>query len=117
MVKSFRGFRFDPELYAEFKELVARSNFTITEAFERFMSACVSTGAVRFPESEERERKAGRDAEAESRILLTWLKKGEFWYHVKGEEELSVMGRLLQLLPRIRDENLRVEVEEELKKA
>ena len=50
MLKVFRGFRFDSELYAEFKEFAARCNLGVTEASERFMNACVRIQEIRFPE-------------------------------------------------------------------
>jgi hypothetical protein len=115
MTKTFKAFRFDPELYAKFKETARGSSMMVTEAFEKFMRACVDVGAVKFPESQSRRR----DFETEARVLLTWLHKKEFHYYPNRADEdyaCSVPGRLLQLLPRIEDEALRREVEEELKK-
>jgi len=66
LAKAFRAFRFDPELYARFKELVAGSGLTVTEAFERFMEACVSARAVTFPTG------SRQGVEAEARVLLAW---------------------------------------------
>ena len=40
LVKVFKGFRFDPELYAGFGRLVSAGGCTVTGAFERFMSVC-----------------------------------------------------------------------------
>ena len=113
VTKKFMGFRFDPELYAKFKELAKKNSLMVTEAFERFMKACVQIGAVKVPEpAVER-----RDVEAEVHVLLAWWRKGAYWAHLDGgDEEQSVPGRLLQLLPKIRDEVLRNEVEQELKK-
>lgn len=112
MVKAFKAFRFDPVLYAEFKDLAARSGLMVTEAFEKFMEACVRTGAVTYPQVAER-RVA---LEAEARVLLTWRKQGEYWYNAEDGEELSVKGRLFALLGQVADEELRREIEEELKK-
>jgi len=111
MTKVFRGFRFDPELYAEFKELAARCNFGVTEAFERFMKACVKIQEIKFPEP----AYSVRDVETEARILLAWLSKKKYWYNINSETEVHIPGRLLQLLPRIEDESLREKVEEQLK--
>lgn len=108
MVKAFKGFRFDPELYVKFKELAAQNSLGVTEAFERFMRACVENGAIVFPESV--------DCEAEARVLLAWLRKGTYWYGVYDEEEVSVIGRLLQMLSKVEDDSLKNEIEEELKK-
>jgi hypothetical protein len=50
-------------------------------------------------------------------VLLAWLRRRKEWYRVGNEEgSISVQGRLLHLLPRIEDDELRVEVEGELKK-
>jgi hypothetical protein len=113
MTKTLKAFRFDPELYAKFKEIARASSMMVTEAFEKFMRACVVMGAVKFPEP----AASKRDVETEARVLLTWLRKRQFEYHLNNEEDpYSVPGRLLQLLPRIEDETLRKEVEDELKK-
>jgi hypothetical protein len=77
------------------------------------MRACVEVGAVRF--SEPATRKG--EAETEGRVLLAWLRQGEFWYHLGNEDdEYSVPGRLLQLVPKIEDDALRNKIENELKK-
>jgi hypothetical protein len=111
MPKDFKAFRFDPELYARFKSLTAKCSLKVTEAFEKFMEACVSAGAVTFPTTNK------RGVEAEARVLLGWLRKGKlFWYSDRGEEELSVESRLLALLGQVQDEDLSREIEEDLKK-
>lgn len=108
-----KAFRFDPELYERFKRVAQNYSLMVTEAFEKFMRACVEVGAVRFPEPAARKG----EAETEGRVLLAWLRQGEFWYHLGNEDdEYSVLGRLLQLLPRIEDDALRNEIENELKK-
>jgi hypothetical protein len=112
MTKKFKAFRFDPELYEKFKKLAQDNNLMITEALEKFMKACVEIGAPTFPEPASHKR----EVETEARVLLAWLCKGEFWYHLGNEEdEYSVEGRLLQLLPRIEDDALRNEIENRLK--
>lgn len=50
VTKKFKAFRFDPELYEKFKEVTQNSNLMVTEAFEKFMRACVEIGAVKFPD-------------------------------------------------------------------
>lgn len=113
MTKKFKAFRFDPDLYEKFKTLTQNSNLMVTDALEKFMKACVDAGAVTFPESSARKR----EVEAEARVLLTWLRRKQQWYHLNNEEDpYSVTGRLLQLLPRIDDEALRNEIENELKR-
>lgn len=51
MTKQLKAFRFDPDLYEKFKAAAESSNLLVTEAFEKFMQACVEFGAVKFPES------------------------------------------------------------------
>ena len=48
MVKQFKGFRFDPDLYGEFKELAQNNDLMVTEAFEKFMKTCVEGKALVF---------------------------------------------------------------------
>jgi hypothetical protein len=112
--KVFKGFRFDPGLYEEFKIVAGRSGLMVTEAFEKFMRACVEVGAVKFPD-------AGRKrsgVEAEARVLLAWLRKGQTWYASADEgEEISIHGKLLQMISQVEDEALQKEIEEELKKS
>jgi len=97
--KVLKAFRFDPLLYAGFKGVVERSGLMVTEAFEKFMRACVEAGAVRLPDMG-RERSG---VEAEARVLLAWLRKGQTPYSMTSEgEEISVHARLLQMLSRWR---------------
>ena len=111
MAKSFKGFHFDPELYAKFKKLATSSGLMVTEAFEKFMEACVNAVAITFPTAD------SRGVEAEARVLLAWLRKGKwFYYSPAGEEDQSVESRLLALLNQVEDEELRREIEEDLKK-
>ena len=113
MTKKLKAFRFDPELYKKFKKVAQNNSLMVTEAFEKFMRACVEVGAVRFPEPATRKG----EVETEGRVLLAWLRQGEFRYHLGNEDdEYSVPGRLLQLLPRIEDDALRNKIENELKK-
>lgn len=113
MPKTPKLFKFNSELYSRFKDLVSKSGYTITGAFEKFMSSCVEDGVLSFPSSA-----AAGDVEAEVRVMLAWLKKGQHWYSPEsGEKEFSVEGRLLQLLPRIRDQALKETIEESLKAA
>jgi hypothetical protein len=110
MPKAFKAFRFNPQLYASFKELVSKNGYTVTGALERFMSCAVQFGLV-FPSASQLE-----DVEAEARIMLTWLKKGDYWVSLGGGEETSTKGRLLQLLPKVQNADLKTEIEETLKK-
>lgn len=110
MPKKLKAFRFSPELYELFKKLVVNSRFTITSAFEEFMSLCVQNERLVFPEV--------ANVDAEARVLLAWLKNKQYWYYPStGDEgQISVTGRLLQLLSKIRDRSLKTEIEETLKK-
>ena len=112
LVKQFKSFRFDPDLYAKFKELAQNNGLMVTEAFEKFMKTCVESKALAFSVA------APKSAmEAEARVLLAWLRKGEYWYTLgNNEDEYSVTGRLLQLLSVVEDASLKAEIEEELKK-
>jgi hypothetical protein len=48
--------------------------------------------------------------------LLAWLKEGKYWVNLGDKEETSTRGRLLQLLPKVEDADLRKDIEETLKK-
>lgn len=111
MTKRFKAFRFDPELYASFKGLADACGLMVTEAFERFMASCVKIERISFPEP-----RSSADVEAEARILLAWLKRGEHWFPSENGTEISVQGRLLTLLSYIQDRRLKARVEDELKK-
>ncbi len=107
-----KAFRFDPQLYDQFKALASAGGYTVTGAFERFMQICVDGGALVFPERDV----AGFEAEA--RVLLDWLVgKGKRFYRGEGNEEINVAGRLVSLLTKVRDSELRNRVEESLKKS
>jgi len=83
----------------------------VTEAFEGFIEACIKLGAVTFPKVPGKKR--GVDAEA--RVLLTWLRQGEYYDRVESKEPISMRGRLLTFLSKVQDEGLRGEIEETLK--
>jgi len=107
-----RMFRLNPELYERFKSLVGVSGYTVTGALEKFMGCCVENGALQFPG-----RAADEEGlEAEARIMLALMAQRRYWYHLRSEEEnLSVEGRLLQLLQKISDSTLKKQIEETLK--
>jgi hypothetical protein len=109
LVKAFRSFRFNPQVYASFKELASQNGYTVTGAFEKFMFSAAKYG-LDFPS-------AKTDVvEAEARIMLDWLKHGQYWFRINTKEEINISGRLLQLLPNIANADLKVEIEEALKK-
>ncbi len=110
MPKLLKSFRFNPQLYDNFKQLASKNGYTVTAAFEKFMTSAIDHGLV-FPSAVKTE-----NAEAEAHIMLSWLKEGRYWVNLGGGEETSTRGRLLLLLPNIEDANLRVDIEETLKK-
>jgi hypothetical protein len=111
MGKVFKGFRFDPEVYAAFGRLTDAGGVTITAAFERFMRVCVEAGVLVFPDV------GGAGFEAEARVLADWLGKGKRFYRAAGGEEVNVAGRLVWLLSRVRDPELIGLVERRLKES
>lgn len=74
------------------------------------MGAAVDHGLI-FPSAAKTE-----NVEAEARVMLAWLKEGRYWVNLGGEAETSTRGRLLQLLPSINNADLRLDLEETLKK-
>jgi len=82
----------------------------VTAAFEKFMTCVVEFGLV-FPSAAKTE-----NVEAEARVMLAWLKEGRYWVNLSGGEETSTRGRLLQLLPNVESADLRLDIEETLKK-
>ena len=111
VAKVFKGFRFDPGLYAGFQPLASAGGCTVTGAFERFMACCVEGGALVFPD------KGTAGFEAEACVLVDWLGKGKRSYRGEGGVEVNLAGRLLWLLPKVRDVGLRGEMEEQLKRS
>jgi len=55
------------------------------------------------------------DVETEVRILLACLKKRQYLYQVDADHKIGVMGKLLEFLPKITNNELRKEAEEILK--
>ena len=109
--KVFKGFRFEPLLYASFKKIAGAGGCTVTGAFERFMSGCVDAGVLVFPD------KGIGDFEVEARVFVDWLGKGKRFFRAEGGEEVNIQGRLLWLLPKVQDAALKVMIEEALKKS
>ncbi len=106
-----KAFRFDPQLYDQFKALASAGGYTVTGAFERFMQICVDGGVLVFPERDV----AGFEAEA--RVLLDWLGKGKRFYRGEVNEEINVAGRLVSLLTKVRNGELRSNMEDFLKRS
>jgi hypothetical protein len=109
MPKARKGFRFNPQLYADFNDLASKSGYTVTASLEKFMADAVKFGLV-FPSAK------NEAAQAEARVMLVWLKEGRYWVNLGDKAETSMRGRLLQLLPKIEDAELRKDIGETLKK-
>ncbi len=109
MPKTLKSFRFNQQIYSNFQQLASKNGYTLTAAFEKFMTAAVDYGLV-FPSAVKTE-----NAEAEARVMLTWLKEGRYWVNLGDQKETSTRGRLLQLLPHIGNADLRLDIEETLK--
>jgi hypothetical protein len=75
------------------------------------MSSAVEHGLV-FPSAAQLE-----DVESEAWIMLAWLQKGDYWASLGGEEETSTRGRLLDLLPKVKDSALKTQITEALEKS
>jgi hypothetical protein len=109
MPKARKGFRFNPQIYEDFKDLASKNGYTATGALEKFMADAVKFGLV-FPSAK------NAAAEAEARVMLSWLKEGKYWVNLGGKEETSTRGRLLQLLPKVENADLKKDIEETLRK-
>jgi hypothetical protein len=109
LAKVFKGVRFDAQLYNDFKSVASAGGCTATGAFERFMSVCVEGGVLVFPE------RNIEGIEVEARVLVDWLRKGKYFYRGKSGVEVSVPGRLVELLVKVRNSELRAEMEDALK--
>jgi hypothetical protein len=111
MGKMYKGFRFDPELYADFRKLASSGGCTVTGAFERFMKVRVDGGVLVFPES------GVGSCEVEARVLVDWSRKGRRFYRGENGEEVNIPGRLLWLLHKVHDVGFKAEMEDELKRS
>lgn len=109
LAKLLKSFRFNPQLYNDFKEVASAGGCTTTGAFERFMTLCVEGDALVFPEV------SCEGFEAEAQVLVDWLSKGKRFYRTKSGVEINISGRLVELLPKVRDVALRSKMGEVLK--
>lgn len=109
MPKARKGFRFNPQLYTTFKELASKNGYTVTGALEKFMADAVEFGLV-FPSAK------NEATESEAHVMLAWLKEGKYWVNLGDKQETSTRGRLLRLLPKIENADLRKDIEVTLKK-
>lgn len=111
MGKPLRSFRFPSDVYSSFKKIVSKNGYTMTGAFTRFMMLCNDLDMLVFPEKPE-----GESLKTEVNILLNWIENKRFWYNSTSGKELSVEGRLLQLLSKVEDKSLLIKIEKALKK-
>lgn len=74
------------------------------------MVACIAAEKIIIPTQPQ-------DYDMEARVLSDWLRKGHYFYRSETGEELSVVGRLFKLLPKIQDKTLKGEVEAVLKQS
>ena len=109
LAKVFKGIRFEAQLYRDFKSVASAGGCTVTGAFEQFMGVCVEGGLLVFPE------RNIEGFEAEARVLVDWLRKGRRFYRGEGGVEVNIAGRLVGLLLKVRDSELRGEIEVALK--
>jgi len=86
--KKFKGFRFNSQLYEDFKIIAKKNGYNVTEAFEKFMTSSIENG-LSFLSAVKTE-----NVESEARVMLAWLKEGGYWVSLGGGEQTSTMGRL-----------------------
>lgn len=111
MAKRFYGIRFKPDFYSEFKKVAKASGYTVTGAYADFMAACIEANKIVIPSQTQ------QDYETQARVLMEWLQNGDFFFRSQTGEELSIVGCLFSLIPKLRSESLRSEVEIVLKQS
>jgi hypothetical protein len=109
LTKVLKAFRFNDQLYNDFKKVASAEGYTATGALEHFMSVCVEDGHLLFPEVSE------EGFEVEAQVLVDWLSKGRRFYRLKSGIEVNISGRLVELLPKVSDPELRSNMKETLK--
>jgi hypothetical protein len=109
LAKVYKGFRFETKLYSDFKSVASAGGCTATGAFERFMSVCVERALLVFPELNI------EGFEVEARVLVDWLRKGKRFYRSENGVEVNIAGRLVELLLKVRNSELRGQMEDALK--
>ncbi len=93
MAKHLYRLRFKPDSYVAFKKLAKTNGYTVTGAFEQFMSCCVEANMMVFPD------RGVLDFETEARVLVDWLSKGQLFYRAEAGIEVNIRGRLLGYCP------------------
>jgi len=96
-------------VFSNFQKLADAKGYTATGAFERFMEFCVEAGELVFAERQV------LDFDVEARVLVDWLSKGKRFYRTETGQEMNIQGRLLWLLPKVKDAALQRNIEEAMK--
>jgi hypothetical protein len=109
MAKVFHGLKFKPDQYEKFRTIAYNHGYTVTSALEQFMDDCIEAGRIVISDP------TIMDYEAEACVLREWLDNGKIFYRSTEGEERYVAGRLLYLLPQIKDVTLKRLVEASLK--
>ena len=73
------------------------------------MSVCVERALLVFPELNI------EGFEVEARVLVDWLRKGKRFYRSENGVEVNIAGRLVELLLKVRNSELRGQMEDALK--
>ncbi len=107
------GWRFDPFLLNEFKDVCRKKGFKPSNCVVKFMEAVVkakdpSIVLSRIVKGDEGEKRA---IEVQARVLLARLRAGEYWF---GSH--SILVALYNMIPMLEDEGLVREIELELSK-
>ena len=110
-LRFLRGLGLIPNFTVILRMWLLRVGVLSTGAFERFMSGCVEGGLLVFPE------RNIEGFEVEARVLVDWLRKGKRFYRSESGVEVNIAGRLVGLLVKVRDSELRGAMEEVLKES
>ena len=95
IARVFKVFRFDPQVYADFKALASKNGCAMTSALEKFMADSLKFGLI-FPSAKQ------EAAEAEARVMLSWLKEGKYLVNLGGKEGTSKRGTYYNCCPRFK---------------
>ena len=121
-MKKQTGIAVDALAWEAYRDLCRKEKLRPGEAFERFIQFCLdneSVGAV-LNGLEIMRRYRTEGLEAYARVLLHYLRKGRYFIRADGDEDehISVQAHLLDCLKLgIINAQLRLEIEEDLKKA
>lgn len=110
------GVRFDAEVWRAYRALCGRERLRPSVPVEEFLRLVIESGSVSgflgMIRGVAKARAEGVDAYA--RVLLDWYTHGKYFFHVVGEDDMSVEGLLLDALKTVSDSELRRRVEEAL---